>query len=181
MTPAIAVLTGLALQARVIDSPLDMVLGATTATKIILLVLVIFSLASWILIFWKWREFGRVNEQARKLALLYAVSADHKNPSIDLAAARWASRFVMHQTGRMLFMAQNYVADNPFHAACLKLMQKLRESPDGELPHSVLLKRMKTDARTFLELISTLEQRGDLEIVTIPRAGTARKSYRLRG
>ncbi len=64
MTPAIAGLTGLVLQARVIDSPLDMVLGATTATKIILLVLVIFSLLSWILIFWKWREFGRVNEQA---------------------------------------------------------------------------------------------------------------------
>ncbi len=64
MTPAIPGLIGLALQARVIDSPLDMVIGATTATKIILLVLVVFSLLSWVLIFWKWREFGRVNEQA---------------------------------------------------------------------------------------------------------------------
>lgn len=66
MTLAIAGLIGLSLQARVIDSPLDMVIGATTATKIILLVLVVFSLFSWVLIFWKWREFGRVNEQANR-------------------------------------------------------------------------------------------------------------------
>ncbi len=51
-------------EGRVIDSPLDMVLGATTATKIILLVLAIFSIVSWVLIFWKWREFREVNEQA---------------------------------------------------------------------------------------------------------------------
>ena len=66
MIPAVPAVTVLALQARVIDSPLDMVLGATTATKIILLVLVAFSLLSWVLIFWKWREFRRVNEQANR-------------------------------------------------------------------------------------------------------------------
>ena len=66
MIPAVPAVTVLALQARVIDSPLDMVLGATTATKIILLVLVAFSLLSWVLIFWKWRECGRVNEQANR-------------------------------------------------------------------------------------------------------------------
>jgi len=48
---------------RVIDSPLDMVLQATPATKIILLVLVAFSIGSWILIFWKWKEFRRVNQE----------------------------------------------------------------------------------------------------------------------
>lgn len=65
--PAIPV----ALQGRVIDSPLDMVLGATLPTQIILLVLAGFSLASWILIFWKWRELGAVNEQADKF--VYAM------------------------------------------------------------------------------------------------------------
>lgn len=54
-----AVLTAL-LQQRVIDSPLDMVWGATPVTKVILIVLVAFSLLSWVLIFWKWREFRRV-------------------------------------------------------------------------------------------------------------------------
>jgi biopolymer transport protein TolQ len=37
-----------------------MVAHATITTRIILLVLVVFSLASWILIFWKWVQFRRV-------------------------------------------------------------------------------------------------------------------------
>jgi hypothetical protein len=125
--------------------------------------------------------WGRVSEHVRKLALIYAVSENHKDPSIGPAAVEWARRFVTHQARRMLFMAQSHVADNPFHADCLKLMQKLREAPDRTLAHSALLKRMKMDAQTFLKLIHTLEQSGDIEVVTVPRAGTAKRSYRLRG
>ena len=60
------VLTGVALEAqgRVIDSPLDVLLGGTTPTRLILLILLVFSLASWVLIIWKWRELRAVNEQA---------------------------------------------------------------------------------------------------------------------
>ena len=59
-------LTGVALEAqgRVIDSPLDVLLGGTTPTRLILLILLAFSLASWVLIIWKWRELRAVNEQA---------------------------------------------------------------------------------------------------------------------
>ena len=123
--------------------------------------------------------WGRVSEQARKLALLYAVSEDHESPRIGLAAAEWATRLIMHQTRRMLFMAQSHVADNPFHAVCLKLMEKLRDAPEQTLPHSVLLKRMKIDARTFQDIVSTLEQRRDIKTVTVPRAGTPHRAYRL--
>jgi len=124
--------------------------------------------------------WGRVSEQARKLALLHAISENHQSPRIGLEAVRWASRFVLHQTRRMLFMASSHVAENPFHAECLKLMHKLRESPGQEMAHSALLKRMKIDAKRFMELIDTLVQRGDVEIVTVPRPGTYRRSYRLR-
>jgi hypothetical protein len=106
--------------------------------------------------------WGRVSEHARKLALIYAVSENHDRPEIGKAATEWASRFVVHQAQRMLFMAQSHVADNPFDAACLKLLKKLRGAPSMELQHSVLLKRMKTDAKTFAGLIATLEQRGDI-------------------
>ncbi len=58
-------------QGRIIDSPLDMVWGATLATKIILLVLAVFSLGSWVLIFWKWRELKAVDVQADRF--VYAV------------------------------------------------------------------------------------------------------------
>ncbi|NLE59907.1 MAG: DUF3987 domain-containing protein [Planctomycetes bacterium] len=123
--------------------------------------------------------WGRVSEQVRKLALLYTISADHESPRIGLEAVRWASQFVLHQTRRMLFMASSHVADNPFHAECLKLMQKLRDTPGHEIAHSALLKRMKIDAKHFMELVETLAQRGDIEIVTVPRAGTHKRSYRL--
>ncbi len=125
--------------------------------------------------------WGRVNEHVRKLALLYAVSADHKRPEIGQAAAEWARRFVTHTTRRMLFMAQEFVADNPFHAECLKVIKKLREAPGNELPHSVLLKRVKLDAKGFLSLVETLEQQGDIVVRMQPAAGPGRPTrfYRL--
>jgi hypothetical protein len=122
-----------------------------------------------------------VPEQIRKLAILYAVSASHETPQIDVAAVRWATDFILHQTRRMLFMAHSHVADNPFHADCLKLLRKLQEAPDRTLPHSVLLKRMKLDAKTFQELITTLEQQGDVQVVVTPRSGSAYRAYRLAG
>jgi hypothetical protein len=123
--------------------------------------------------------WGRVSEQVRKLALLYAISENHQSPRIGVDAARWASKFVMHQTRRMLFMAASHVAENPFHAECLKVTQKLRDAPGQALPHSVLLKRMKINATAFRELIMTLEQRGEIERTEIPTAGRQQRAYRL--
>jgi hypothetical protein len=125
--------------------------------------------------------WGRVPEQIRKLALLYAVSVSHEAPRIDLAAVRWAGDFILHQTRRMLFMAHNHVAENPFHADCLKLVRKLREAPDQTLSHSVLLKRMKLEAKTFQELVMTLEQQGDVEAVMQSTGGRPQRAYRLLG
>jgi hypothetical protein len=125
--------------------------------------------------------WGRVSEQVRKLALLYAVSENHLTPRIGLAAVEWASAFVMHQTRRMLFMAAGHVAENPFHAECLKAVEKLRNVPGNELPHSVLLKRMKLDSKSFAMLVETLEQQGDIEVITTARPGWHVRSYRLAG
>jgi hypothetical protein len=121
--------------------------------------------------------WGRVSEHARKLALIYAVSESHDSPEIGKAATEWASRFVVHQARRMLFMAQSHVAENPFDAECLKLLKKLRGAPGAELPHSVLLKRMKTDANTFRALIATLEQRGDVVVRTEAVRGGVGRFY----
>lgn len=125
--------------------------------------------------------WGRVSEQVRKLALLYAISENHLSPSINLAAVEWASAFVMHQTRRMLFMAASHVAENPFHAECLNALEKLRCAPDGTLSHSVLLKRMKMDGKAFSALIDTLCQQGDVEVVTAPTPGRTMRAYRLVG
>jgi len=123
--------------------------------------------------------WGRVNEQTRKLALLYAVSVRCRDPVIDGDAASWAIDIVNHLTRRMLFMASSHVAENPFHADCLRVITKLREADDYRIPHSVLLKRMKMDARKFRELIVTLEQRGDVATVTSATPGRPTREYQL--
>jgi predicted ArsR family transcriptional regulator len=107
------------------------------------------------------------------------VSENHERPEIGRSAAEWARRFVIHQTRRMLFMAQAFVADNPFHAECLKFMQKLREAAGQELAHSVLLKRMKMDAKSFSALVTTLEQRGDIVNRIQSTSGRPSRFYRL--
>jgi hypothetical protein len=71
------------------------------------------------------------------------------------------------------------VAENPFHAECLRLTQKLRAAPDQTLPHSVLLKRMKLDSQTFQKIIQTLTLQGDVEPVPVPTAGRTGLAYRL--
>ncbi len=57
---------------RAIDSPFDMVLGATVPTKVILGVLAIFSLVSWIIILWKFRELRAVNSRVDSFVYLTA-------------------------------------------------------------------------------------------------------------
>jgi len=123
--------------------------------------------------------WGRASEQTRKLALIYAVSENHAEPAIGVEAVRWASRLVMHQTRRMLFMAANHAAETPFDELALRAMRKIREAPEGSLPHSVLLKRMKMDSRSFHDLIDTLVQRGDVLAESAATAGRSALIYRL--
>jgi len=83
----------------------------------------------------------------------------------------------MHQTRRQLFLATSYVAENPFHADCLKLLRRIRAAPARRMEHSPLLKLMHMKAADFRELIQTLVQQGEIEVVTTPRAGSAKVEY----
>ena len=94
-------------------------------------------------------------------------------------ATQWAWAFARHQTRRMLFMAQSHVAENPFHRECLKVMEKLRGEPDRTMARSKLLKRMKVNARAFQEIVETLLQQEDLEVIQAPTTGRTTTVYRL--
>jgi len=123
--------------------------------------------------------WGRVSEQVRKLALLYAVSENHLAPRIGLAAVEWAAAFVMHQTRRMLFKASCHVAAGEFDALCLRAIEKIRNAPGGEIGHSVLLKRLKIPKREFADLMDTLACRGDVEVKDVATSGRTGRVYRL--
>ena len=105
--------------------------------------------------------WGRVAENARKLALLYAISEDRESPMIGREAVEWASELMLHQTRRMLFMASSYAAEGEFDEQALRVMRCLREA-GGWVRHSALLRRMKLDTRSFRELMKTLTERGDV-------------------
>lgn len=123
--------------------------------------------------------WGRVNEQTRKLALLYAISANHESPVINGAAARWAMTLVNHLTKRMLFMASAHVAQNPFATDCLKVFSKIRKESSRTISHSKLLKAMDMEAVLFKKLMVTLEERGDVVAFKETTAGRTGTHYRL--
>lgn len=122
--------------------------------------------------------WSRTHENAKKLALIHACSVNHENPTIDIDGVEWAKTFAIHQTRRQLYLAQCYVAANPFHADCLRLMRKLRETPEQQMEHSPLLKAMHMKAADFRELIQTLMQQGELATIKEPRAGSSRVVYK---
>lgn len=123
--------------------------------------------------------WSRTCEQAKKLALIYACSENHEQPVIRLPAVEWATEFAMHQARRQLFLAAIHVAENPFHAACLKLMKKLRESPEQCLPRRELMRAMRCKAADFDQLIGTLIQQGDLVMTEIPSATKPAMGYQI--
>jgi biopolymer transport protein TolQ len=45
---------------------MDMILGGTAATQIILVVLALFSVASWAIMVWKWQQFRKLNRQGER-------------------------------------------------------------------------------------------------------------------
>ena len=111
--------------------------------------------------------WSRVRQMTRKLALIYAISTNYRHPIIDTAAITWARDFVFHQAQRMLFMANDHVSENPFHAQCLKVIKFLRNAPGQILTRGVLLGKMKCKAKELDEILLVLFEQGRIQPVEI--------------
>lgn len=122
--------------------------------------------------------WSRTCENATKLALIYACSEHHQNPVIGLPAVEWATAFAMHQTRRQLYLAATYVAENPFHAECLKLLRKLREA-GGRMARRQLMRTMHCKAADFDQIVSTLVQQGDIGAVEMPTRTRPAQGYQI--
>lgn len=128
--------------------------------------------------------WGRVSEQTRKLALIYAVSEDHVEPCISLAAVQWASQFVMHQTRRMLFMAAAHVADGEFDALIKRAIGILRQwhekhGPDALMPAWELRRRLKQRPGDFKDVVLELAERQIARLDTEQATTKPKAGYRL--
>jgi hypothetical protein len=123
--------------------------------------------------------WSRTCENALKLALIYACSVNHEDPSIDLSAVEWASAFARHQTRRQLYLASTYVAENPFHAECLKFVRRLRQAPDRMMARRELMRAMRCKAADFDQIVGTLLQQGDIVPVEIATRTKNAQGYQL--
>lgn len=128
--------------------------------------------------------WGRVSEQTRKLALLYAISENHQSPRISLAAVQWSSAFVMHQTRRMLFMASQHVAEGEFDSLIKRTIEILRQwreknGPEALMPAWELRRRLKQRPSDFKDIVLELDAR-QIAVFDTEKATTKPKSgYRL--
>ncbi len=128
--------------------------------------------------------WGRVSEQTRKLALLYAISENHVSPRIGLAAVEWASAFVMHQTRRMLFMAASHVADGEFDALIKRTVEILRQwrekhGRNALMPNWELRRRLKQRPSDFKDIVLELKERRIVEFGTDASSTKPKSGYRL--
>jgi hypothetical protein len=103
----------------------------------------------------------RAFEKVCKLAMLHGISGDVYHPRITVQSVKWAQKLVEHLTERMLFMADNYVYENPFDEKCKKVVRILR-GKGGMLRHGVLLRTCKEPSDEFKRIITTLEENGTL-------------------
>ena len=120
---------------------------------------------------------ARGHELSGKLALLYACSENHLNPLIGISAAMWATGFVRRQIGQMLTMAKKHGSTSDDEKTRLKMLAKMSGSPGRKIAHNELLKTMRMDAKAFRQLITTLIDRGDVDVQTEMTAGRSAVVY----
>ncbi len=122
--------------------------------------------------------WSRTSENAKKLALIYAVSQNHQDPLVDLSAIQWATRFAMHQTRRQLYLAQIYVAENPFHAECLKFLRALKDN-GGQMKRNELMRKLRCKMAEFDQLAETLIAQGEILPVQIATKTRPANGYQI--
>ena len=130
--------------------------------------------------------WARAYEKARRLALLYAVSACRGNPTITPDAAAWAGSFVEHQTRRMLFMARQHASESEFDARRKRLLDVLeqwqKQHGDEWMPLWKVNRKLPWSNREHEEVRDTLLQQRLIEFQVVPpgrKGGRPTAGYRL--
>ncbi len=108
--------------------------------------------------------WGRANENAKKLALVYACSENHKDPKITHAAAKWAMTLCDHQVRRQLFLAQEFAVKNDFDAQFKEAIRILREwhakhGRESLMPPWKFKNALGIRPREYDEVVSELQAR----------------------
>ncbi|MDW8263881.1 MAG: bifunctional DNA primase/polymerase [Gemmataceae bacterium] len=111
----------------------------------------------------------RATEKARKLALLYACSRGGGEPVIDEAAARWGCAVSAYLTRRLIYLASQWVAENPFDAKRKRVLRLIVAAGEQGLSRSELYARTRAfTTRERAEVLDALLLCGDVREVHSP-------------
>ncbi len=127
--------------------------------------------------------WARAYEKARRLALVYACSAERENPVTTPEAAAWAGAFVEHQTRRMLYMARHYASESEFDGKRKRLLDVLeqwrQQHGDEWMPFWRINRKLPWSSREHEEVRETLLQQRLIESQLKATRGRPGLFYRL--
>ena len=124
--------------------------------------------------------WSRVEENTCRLSLIYACSRDPEHLEIDADASQWASDLSVHLVQRMLFLADQWVADGAFDAHQKKVLRILREK-GGSISRTELTRRTQSlKGRDRDEVINNLIEAGQIVRRKKTTSGRAKVIYELR-
>lgn len=107
----------------------------------------------------------RTTEKARKLALLYACSADHLRPIVTLEAAEWAARVSEYLTRRMTWLASRWIAENRQESNSKRVLRIIEQN--GRIDRSTLTRLTQwLTKRERDEVLATLSESGSIRTET---------------
>ena len=109
--------------------------------------------------------WSRAIEKAKRLAMIYACSADREAPVIDTAAASWGCRFAAYTTRSFLSSAaQEITPDDIFHAAKKRVQDAIRKQTaiGHAATRSYILRTAGVRAQMRDEVIAHLLECGDI-------------------
>ena len=105
----------------------------------------------------------RVTEKATKLGLIYACSRDRKDWRIDKQAASWACELSTYLTRRLIYLASQWVAENPFDARRKRVLRLITDAGEQGLTGSQLYRKTRhLTKRERSEILETLLLCGDV-------------------
>ena len=120
----------------------------------------------------------RATEKARKLALILACSRDAHDWRIQEPAARWACNVSRYLTQRLVYLASQWVAENPFDAKRKRVLRMIVEAGELGLSRSaVYAKTQGMTTRERAELFEALQLCGDVIEVKEMTTGIPRVRY----
>ena len=128
--------------------------------------------------------WARANEKARRLALIYACSENHRSPRITEAAVNWANSFVSHLTRRMLFQTRYHAQEGKFAEQCQALVATLRKwrqsKGDAWMPFWKITRKHAWPEREHDQVRTSLIDQRLIEYSELPTGGRPTRQYRLR-